>query len=170
MDSSFGKNAANRVEESYGDAKNLSLRHPQAAIGFLYGLRSTAFDDEPETAAWLIELLGKLGREDDAYDAVGLVIMEYSGPPDANLGDEPEEPAPLNIEPAVGDSDVNEEPLLDLDDHLDALPTVRLLPDLVPGELTPARFFDVIVRTVLANSPITFHRQARAKFAYPRSS
>jgi hypothetical protein len=88
----------------------------------------------------------------------------------ANLGDEPEEPAPLNIEPAVGDSDVNEAPLLDLDDHLDALPTVRLLPDLVPEELTPARFFDVIVRTVLANSPITFHRQARAKFAYPRSS
>ena len=32
MDSSFGKNAANRVEESYGDAKNLRLRHPQAAL------------------------------------------------------------------------------------------------------------------------------------------
>ena len=41
MDSSFGNNAANRVEESYGDAKNLRLRHPQAACGFVYGLRST---------------------------------------------------------------------------------------------------------------------------------
>ena len=30
MDSSYGKNAANRVEESYGDAKNLRLRHPLA--------------------------------------------------------------------------------------------------------------------------------------------
>ncbi|MBM9606818.1 hypothetical protein JWG88_21500, partial [Desulfopila inferna] len=37
MDSSFGKNAANRVEESYGDAKNLRLRHPLAALGFVYG-------------------------------------------------------------------------------------------------------------------------------------
>lgn len=44
MDSSFGKNAANRVEESYGDAKNLRLRHPQAALGFFYSLRSTALD------------------------------------------------------------------------------------------------------------------------------
>ncbi|MCL6508738.1 MAG: hypothetical protein K6T59_17135, partial [Bryobacteraceae bacterium] len=31
MDSSYGKNAPNRVEESYGDAKNLRLRHPLAA-------------------------------------------------------------------------------------------------------------------------------------------
>ncbi|HOW92858.1 MAG TPA: hypothetical protein PLF91_00005, partial [Mycolicibacterium fallax] len=38
MDSSFGKNAANRVEESYGDAKNLALRHPLAALGFVYAL------------------------------------------------------------------------------------------------------------------------------------
>ena len=41
MDSSFGKNAANRVEESYGDAKNLRLRHPLAALGLVYGIRST---------------------------------------------------------------------------------------------------------------------------------
>jgi hypothetical protein len=33
MDSSFGKNAANRVEESYSDAKNLRLRHPLVAAG-----------------------------------------------------------------------------------------------------------------------------------------
>ena len=32
----LGKNAANRVEESYGDAKNLRPRHPQAALGFFY--------------------------------------------------------------------------------------------------------------------------------------
>ena len=43
MDSSFGNNAANRVEESYGDAKNLRSRHPQAALGFVYSLSSTAF-------------------------------------------------------------------------------------------------------------------------------
>ncbi|MDE3106433.1 MAG: hypothetical protein KGK08_14780, partial [Acidobacteriota bacterium] len=36
MDSSFGKNAPNRIEESYGDVKNLRLRHPMAALGFVF--------------------------------------------------------------------------------------------------------------------------------------
>lgn len=46
MDSSFGKNAANRVEESYGDAKNLRLRYPQAALGFVYALNAVALHTE----------------------------------------------------------------------------------------------------------------------------
>lgn len=77
MDSSFGTNAANRVEESYGDAKNLRLRHPLAALGFVYGLRSTILTEEPKKARWLIDLLQKLGREDDAYHAVALIMIEY---------------------------------------------------------------------------------------------
>ena len=76
MDSSFGKNAANRVEESYGDAKNLRLRHPQAALGFFYSLSALALETEADTAEWLIDLLIKLGREDDAYDAVALVLEQ----------------------------------------------------------------------------------------------
>ncbi len=67
MDSSFGKNAANRVEESYARRQNLRLRHPLAALGFVYGLRSTILSTEPDKAEWLIDLLGKLGTEDDAY-------------------------------------------------------------------------------------------------------
>ena len=78
MDASFGKNAANRVEESYGDAKNLRLRHPQAALGFVYALSAVALDTSPDIAAWLIDLLIKLGREDDAYDAVALVLPEQT--------------------------------------------------------------------------------------------
>ena len=77
MDSSFGKNAANRVEESYGDAKNLRLRHPLAGLGFVYGLRTTIMQESPDKAAWLIDLLQKLGREDDAYHAVALIVIEY---------------------------------------------------------------------------------------------
>jgi hypothetical protein len=123
MDSSFGKNAANRVEESYGDAKNLSLRHPQAALGFLYGLRSTAFTEESDTAAWLLDLLGKLGREDDSYDAVGLIVPEWTAPG----------PTPM----------------------------VTLRHDVVPRELSPARFFTIMVSTVLSNSPINMHTKAR---------
>src|ERR1700722_7433779 len=57
MDSSFGKNAANRVEESYGDAKNLALRHPLAALGFVYSLRSTAYTTERRQFDWIVDLL-----------------------------------------------------------------------------------------------------------------
>jgi hypothetical protein len=78
MDSSYGKNAPNRVEESYGDAKNLRLRHPLAALGFVFGLRSDILQKEPNTAEWLFDLLAKLGQEDDAYHATCLVLMEYA--------------------------------------------------------------------------------------------
>lgn len=166
MDSSFGKNAANRVEESYGDAKNLSLRHPQAALGFLYGLRSTAFDSEPESAAWLVDLLAKLGREEDAYDAVGLLVLQYSDSPGVDQGD-PEEPAPMEIQPALlADGSTNPEPSTSKAD-LAGMPRVELRHDLVPPELAPARFFGVMVETVLGNSPINFHRAARQRIATP---
>lgn len=162
MDSSFGKNAANRVEESYGDAKNLSLRHPQAALGFLYGLRSTAFSDEPDTAAWLVDLLAKLGREDDAYDAVGLVVPEWGLPlPAGDDAGETVEAAPLRIDDPLdlpaADAPAPEEVKLE-----DVVP-VRLRRDLVPDELSPARFFGVMVDTVLGNSPINMHRDARQR-------
>ena len=68
MDSSFGKNAFNRIEESYGDAKNLRGRHPLAATGFLFGIRSTGFTSERASVLRLIDLLEKLAKEPDAYD------------------------------------------------------------------------------------------------------
>lgn len=123
MSSSFGKNAANRVEEAYGDAKNLSLRHPRAALGYLFGLDSSAFTDEPDTAAWLIDLLGKLGREDDAYDAVCLLVPEVS----------------------------------------EGKRTVSMRHDLVPYELSPGRFFQVLTEKVLANTTIHHHVEARKR-------
>ncbi len=165
MDSSFGKNAANRVEESYGDAKNLRLRHPQAALGFLYGLRSTVLTKEPDRAAWLIDLLGKLGREDDAYHAVGLVIPEWEGnaPPE---DDDDVDAALLGSEP--GD-EMEEIPIVDIDvgQRLAALPSVSLRQDEVPPGLSPARFFAVMVGRVLHNSPINFHVTARTRFSQP---
>ncbi len=167
MDSSFGKNAANRVEESYGDAKNLSLRHPQAALGFLYGLRSTAFTAEPDTAAWLLDLLAKLGREEDAYDAVALIVPEWDAPvPAEDDGGISDDAAPFEIEPAVAAGPVDT-PAVAVDPLLDgqafALPPVALRHDLVPPELSPERFFKVMVNTVLDNSPINMHSEARLR-------
>lgn len=78
MSSSFAKNAANRIEEAYGDAKNLGLRHPRAALGYLFVLDADAWASAGDTAAWLLDQLAKLGREDDAYDAVCLVVPEVT--------------------------------------------------------------------------------------------
>lgn len=169
MDSSFGKNAANRIEESYGDAKNLSLRHPQAALGFLYSLKSSAFDTEPDIAAWLIDLLGKLAREDDAYDAVGLLVPEWAAANSDVGGDdvgggEADESAPTELSPAVLTAD-DDEPgtTADLAARLASLPAVTLRHDLVPENLAPGRFLATMVTRVLDNSPINFHQQARAR-------
>ncbi|GAA0603353.1 hypothetical protein HPO96_18900 [Kribbella sandramycini] len=174
MDSSFGKNAANRVEESYGDAKNLSLRHPRSALGFLYSLRSTAFATERDTADGLVDLLTKLGREDDAYDAVGLVVPEWGGVPSAaDDSGEAEEAAPIAVDPVMdpvvsdvataadGGSGIEDD--LEVAAVIEQLPEVTLRHDFVPYELSPGRFFEVMVKTVLDNSPIKFHKEARVK-------
>lgn len=164
MDSSFGNNAANRIEESYGDAKNLRLRYPQAACGFVFGLRSTAWDKKPKPgeagiAERLVDLLGKLGTEPDAYHATALVVMEYAGQaPKESDSEEPEEveAGPDEIE------DVEDEAEVDVEAGLADLPEVRMCPELVPTAVDPARFFTVMLDTILTNTPVEYHRAARA--------
>ncbi|APT87488.1 hypothetical protein [Corynebacterium flavescens] len=172
MDSSFGKNAANRVEESYGDAKNLRLRHPLAALGFVYGLRSTIFDESPDKAEWLIDLLQKLGREDDAYHAVSLIVIEY--------GDH------LSVEESDDDQGDGEDPLVEAGVHgshdiyddteelveqsdvevalaIAGLPPVKLPWERVPADLRPDRFIAEMVRRVIDATPVNMHAEARLR-------
>ena len=160
MDSSFGKNAANRVEESYGDAKNLRLRHPLAALGFVYGLRSTILSTEPDKAEWLIDLLGKLGPEDDAYHAVALVMIDY----DADVAEAPEE-AVDSIEKAEPDTlfEIVDVATAAVDEALAALPNVVIRHDVVPPQLQPARFLEIMVNRVIETTPVTRHREARRR-------
>jgi hypothetical protein len=197
MDSSFAKNAANRVEESYGDAKNLRSRHPRAALGFVYGLRSTALTTEPDKTEWLTDLLVKLGREEDAYDAVALVIPEWGSDSSSAGADPADETEPddenafvaAGLEPAAttggsGDPEVRDAGLAaadtkappggdhlplapDSDPRLDSLPAVRLRHDAIPAELSPARFFEVMIGKILDNCPINFHREARENLRTP---
>ncbi|HHT9007269.1 TPA: hypothetical protein ACT5B2_003399 [Burkholderia cenocepacia] len=166
MDSSYGKNAPNRIEESYGDAKNLRLRHPLAALGFVFGLRSDILQKEPKAAAWLFDLLAKLGREDDAYHATCLVLMEYSdaeaipdtgedtrdeGLPEPGLASDTAEDAPA---PALE---------FDVDRDIANLPKVRVLEDEIPEELAPGRFLAAMVTRVLAATPVDIHEEARQR-------
>ena len=167
MDSSYGKNAPNRVEESYGDAKNLRLRHPLAALGFVFGLRSDILQKEPATAEWLFDLLTKLGLEDDAYHATCLVLMEYADEaalPDTQAQSEEEgilEPGPEAVEdeedlPAeIPDSAVTE--------VIKRLPRVRVLKDDTPEQLAPGRFLALMVTRVLAATPVNMHVEARSR-------
>ena len=161
MDSSFGKNAANRVEESYGDAKNLRSRHPQAALGFLYALGASALETEPDIARWLVDLLGKLGREADAYDSVGLIIPYIPSAPDATSDEEPAGPLEAGVsEVPIADP---EEAVTADDADLAALPLVELQRGAVPKELDPGRFFATMCNLVLDRTPINFHQEARAR-------
>lgn len=167
MDSSYGKNAANRVEESYGDAKNLRLRHPLAALGFVFGLRSDILTKEPDTAEWLIDLLGKLGREDDAYHATCLVMIEYDD--DVALagdsGEDPEDPlVAAGLEPAPeSDAELPSVAESDVDRALAQLPAISVRHDAIPVSLSPSRFLALMVDRVLDATPINLHIEARAR-------
>jgi hypothetical protein len=168
MDSSFGNNAANRVEESYGDAKNLRLRHPLAALGFAYGLRSTIFQQSPPKAEWLIDLLQKLGREDDAYHAVTLLVLEYDTDvpeTEEDAGDAEQPLAAAGLVEEDGDEEaIAEEVAADqIDVALAALPAVALREDLVPPALQPGPFLGRMVQLVLDTTPVTFHKEARTR-------
>lgn len=183
MDSSFGKNAPNRIEESYGDAKNLRLRHPLAALGFVFGLRSDILDKEPDTAAWLIDLLGKLGREDDAYHATCLVMIEYadalavdeSGEDTIDPSDDAAVAAGLAPEPTdeddsqlVARSTVEE--ALGVELVLAQLPEVTIRLDQVPDHLAPSRFLAMMVNRVLDATPVNFHTEARRRLREARAN
>jgi hypothetical protein len=170
MDSSYGKNAPNRIEESYGDAKNLRLRHPLAALGFLFGLRSDILEKEPKTAEWLFDLLSKLGREDDAYHSTCLVLMEYSTDPVQPTVDEEEptegilEPGPQPItDPAEGEIAHLAESTVE--SIVKALPKVSILAERTPDDLSPARFLTSLVTRVLAATPVNMHEEARRRRA-----
>jgi len=165
MDSSFGKNAPNRIEESYGDAKNLRLRHPIAALGFLFGLRSTILEEEPDTAAWLLDQIGKLGREDDAYHSTCVVLFKYgddiaAADDGSEAQDEIEEPGPDEEDDALPETEGGS-----VEVAVASLPTVEILTDRVPDHLDPAGFLGKLVTHVLNNTPVNMHVQARRRRA-----
>lgn len=173
MDSSFGKNAANRVEESYGDAKNLRLRHPLAALGFVYGLRSTILTEEEKKARWLIDLLQKLGREDDAYHAVALIMIEY-GTETTSVDETAEDDTDnalvaAGLEPDSETHDALEEvPASAVDAALNNLPRVTIRHDTVPAALQPSRFLKLMVKRVIDATPVDRHETARDRLDNPR--
>lgn len=166
MDSSYGKNAPNRIEESYGDAKNLGLRHPLAALGFAFGLRSDILKKEPAVAEWLFDLLAKLGREDDAYHATCLILMEYADSlvPSNDKNELPPEGIPEPVPEPDAKEDIPESVAnVEVDNTIAQLPVVNILTAETPEELSPSRFLEVMVLRVLSASPVNMHRESRRR-------
>lgn len=169
MDSSYGKNAANRVEESYGDAKNLRLRYPLAALGFVFGLRSDILEKAPNKAEWIFDLLAKLGQEEDAYHSTCLILMDYAGK--EITGDEPssvdsnvaEKPGPAgDADEAVLPANRTKE---EIHKAMATMPKVSILHDHTPDVLAPGRFLAAMVSRILATTPINMHETARRRRA-----
>ncbi len=121
--------------------------------------------EEPGTAEWLFDLLIKLGQEDDAYHATGLVLMEYSGASVIDDGEEPEQGVPE--EPGVEpQDDVVPAADGDLEKAISKLPKVKIRLDATPDELNPGRFAAMVDR-VLNATPVTMHKGARKRRAQP---
>ncbi len=180
MSSSFGKNAFNRVEESYGDAKNLRARHPLAFHGYLFALSTAVFNKDIEIARKLMDLLEKLGNEDDAYDSVCLLLID---------GLDAKTPG---LEAAVGadafrrlrsEEEVLEEQDIDvLTQNLPSISSVtqftipanpahknpRQLDFEVSQALLAEKLLKETVEHVLRVSPIERHTEARIRRGWPR--
>lgn len=97
MGSSFGKNMANRFEEAYGDAKNLKSRNPFAATGFAFLVHADILN-EHSSYLKALAMLEKLRAEQDVYDAVCLIVADWSSEGAVLMRDEPSIPASLSAE------------------------------------------------------------------------
>jgi hypothetical protein len=144
MDSSFGNNAKNRAEESYGDAKNLRLRYPLAALGFVFAVRSTILDGSARSFTQLIDVVTKLGQEEDAYHSTSLLVIEYA---DADvIVDPPDTSSVAGLDAAIAE-----------------LPAFALRWDAMQEHLRPDTFLMKIINRVLDVTPNDYHVEARRR-------
>jgi len=76
MLSSYRKNLKNRHEEAVGEVMSLRARHPMATMGYAYLVRRNVFEEEGAYAI-LHDILGRLRRPGEAYDATMLLVVDW---------------------------------------------------------------------------------------------
>lgn len=74
--SSYLNNKNNRYEEAVGEATNLRDRHPMAAMGFVFLVRTNLFDEQG-AYAYLRNQLARLRRPDGPFDATMLLAADW---------------------------------------------------------------------------------------------
>jgi hypothetical protein len=96
MLSSYRNNFKNRHEEAVGEVDTLRRRHPMAAMGFAFLVRSNIYEGEGDYAL-LQNILTRLKRPGETFDATMLLVAEWDDndpagslrpidEPDPNLG------------------------------------------------------------------------------------
>ena len=76
---SFAKNLPNRFEEALGDAENLAVRHPFAALGYVFAQRSTIISTEPDAFERSKDMIDKLRRTSaySGYTSTCLLLLDW---------------------------------------------------------------------------------------------
>lgn len=92
MFSAYRKNLKNRHEEAVGEVFSLRRRHPMSTMGYAYLVRSSIFD-EPGAYAILQDILARLRRPGEAFDATLLLVAKWDDTqesPQVTLIEEPD--------------------------------------------------------------------------------
>jgi hypothetical protein len=130
--SSYLNNKNNRYEEAVGEATNLRARHPMAAMGFVYVVRTNVYDQK-FAFAYLRDLLSRLRKPDGPFDATMLLAADWSDPWDG-----------------VKKEDRDKEAFPAFSDVEDATPL-----------LASGRFFTDLIAAVTTNTPVDRHTGVR---------
>jgi hypothetical protein len=145
---------------------NLRGRHPLAALGFLYILGA----DAPEEAkSFAIDMLRKLVTEPDVYDCACLLVLDGAQgiikeseavPEGRGAREEPASLVPAEPDDAEDDDDGDDES----DEVLKVkVAPVALLHDQVPEDLSAGPFFDKLIRSALARTPVAMYPAVRER-------
>lgn len=76
MFSSYRKNLKNRHEEAVGEVNSLRARHPMASMGYAYLVHKNVYDEEGAYAI-LCDILVRLRRRGEAFDATMLLVADW---------------------------------------------------------------------------------------------
>lgn len=76
MFSSYRKNLKNRHEEAVDEVASLRSRHPMAVMGYGYLVRNDVYDEEGAYAI-LYDILMRLRRPGEAFDATMLLVADW---------------------------------------------------------------------------------------------
>jgi len=142
MLSSYKKNLKNRFEEFVGDAKNLRGRHPLAAIGLLFVVRSTIWE-EPGAFDFLVDMLERL-RNPELYDAAGLIAVERNE---------------SDFRTWESRIDLSNRQLFK--DWATTPHVVTVLESRIPASLSPSKVLADLITLVLARTPVAVHIRPR---------
>jgi len=93
MFSAYRKNLRNRHEEAVGEVSSLRRRHPMAAMGYAYLVRRSIYDEEGAYAI-LYDILTRLRRPSETFDATMLLVVDWDDTADNPVVTSVDEPAP----------------------------------------------------------------------------